>query len=348
MPDDATFWPVIGVRQPEGPDNAYVKRNCDILGRLGDVQPVPRARDLALLFLGRLITFQRLKIYDVMILNWAENVLTQRGGKLTHRGILEYRVFLWLCRRLSRKLVYVRHNELPHGTTADDAEQVNAWVERGQQRANIVVAHSPVYAEAHGYAYVPHPLYNVAPSSASPCKEYVVFGRVEPYKNIDQLIENWTVEATLVIVGPCSDPAYLDKLRALAKDKPVTFDIGFKEEQEIADRIAASAGVLIANTPESAIVSGTLFFALSCGAPVFALTTPFFEWLATTSLGNSVFAFESVDALTDTIGNDDFKYRASAAAIKAEADALFGDDHVLAAWQDVFGKLFGDTDEAAA
>lgn len=348
MPDDATFRPTIGVRQPEVPDNAYVRRNCDILGRLGDVTPVPRARDLALLFLGRLVMFSGLKIYDVMILNWAENVLVQHGGKLTKRGIFEYRLLLWLCRRMSVKLVYVRHNELPHGTATDDVERVNAWVERGQQLADRVVAHSPVYADAHGYAYVPHPLYDVAPASAARRNEYVVFGRVQPYKNIDQLIESWSAEARLVIIGPCSDAAYLEKLRALAANKPVAFDIGFKEEREVADKISASAGVLVANTPESAIVSGTLFFALSCGARVFALATPFFDWLATTPLREAVSAFDSIGALTGAIGTDSHADAPSAASITAEAEALFGDDRVLAAWQAVFDELFGADSAAAA
>ena len=347
MPDDANLRPVIGVRQPEGPDNAYVSRNCAILGQLGDVQQVPRARDLLLLLLGRLITFQRLKIYDVMILNWAENALTQRGGKLTYRGILEYRVFLWICRRLSRKLVYVRHNELPHGTAAHDADRVDAWIERGQQRADVVVAHSPVYAEAQGCAYVPHPLYEVSASAVTRTNEYVVFGRIQPYKNIHQIIEAWSPGATLLILGPCSDPAYLDELRALANDKPVAFDVGFKEEEEIAERIAASAGVLIANKAQSAVVSGTLFFALSCGARVFALATPFHRWLATTPLAGSVFSFDSIPALTAAIRASDLAESPSAASVRAAAESLFDDDRVLAAWRAVLDGLFERNGAAA-
>jgi glycosyltransferase involved in cell wall biosynthesis len=347
MRDETVERLVIGMRQFEHIESAYVARNRELLGCLGDVVNVPRARALAGALLWRLVTFRRLKIYDVLILNWAENVLTQWHGKLTLRGILEYRLYLWICRRLSRGLVYVRHNRLPHNAPAADAARLTALIETGQRYADAVVTLSPVYAGESGCHYVPHPLFDLPLEAGQRDDEYVVFGRVQRYKNIDTLVEAWNLSSRLCIVGPCDDPEYLAELRRLATDKPVHFDIGFKDEGDVARRVGACAGVIIGNDPGSAIVSGTFFFALSCGAPVFAVETPFYDWVATTPLAPAVRACASIPELVDGIGGRNPAHAPGASSIRAAAEALFGDEQVIEAWRAVFESLPSPETEGA-
>lgn len=335
--------PVIGFRQFSHAGNAYIERNQEILARLGAVANVPRARELAIILVRRLLSLRSCKIYDVLIVGWAENVLIDRGGRLTLRGRLEYRIFLWICRRLSRSLVYVRHNTLPHNARTLDARRLAVLISKGQGRADAIVAHSPVFRTEAACHYVPHPLYDVSPAAQSRADCYVVFGRIQPYKNIDVLVEAWSGPSELLILGPCDDHGYLAKLKALASGKPVRFDVGFKSEAEIAVRISAAAGVIIVNDPASAIVSGSLFFALSCGSRVFVLQTPFHDWLATTPLGDVVQIFETIPALVAGVAQDDLAAAPDNASIRAEAEKLFGDDRVARGWQAVIATLVDQT-----
>ncbi len=342
MRNDVTRKPVIGLRQFAGAGNAYVDRNREVLSRLGKVVDVPRARRLALAILWRLVTFRRLKIYDVLIVNWAENVLTQWRGRLTPRGALEYRLYLWLCRRAARDLIYVRHNRVPHDVPTRYHARVIKLIEKGERAADRVVAHSPVFAAEHGYSYVPHPLYEVRPAAATePVDEFVVFGRIRRYKKLDALIAAWGRQARLAIIGPCTDDAYLARLEKLAADKPVEFDIGFHDEAGVAARMSHARGVVVVNDPDSLIVSGTFFFAISAGARVFTAADPFYRWLADTPLGSYVSVFESVNALGSRAGHEPARQPGEPAAIRAAAEALFGDREVLAGWRQALAEAAG-------
>ena len=324
----------IGVHPFTNEGNEYIPINKDILGQLGSVVEVPRARVLLKRLLGQLIRFKSPKSFDVLILNWTELLILSRGNAPTLSGAISYLFLMRLCRWVAVKLIYVRHNDYPHDLPRRHQRQIRNLIAKGQRLADAVVAHSPVYAEEHGYHYVPHPLYRLDPGGqASECDEYVIFGRVMAYKKIDQLIEAWPSSQHLAVIGPFTDEDYLAKLRSMALDKPIRFDIGFHDEGALVDRLKASRGVIIVNDPGSLVVSGTFFFALSVGVGVLAINNSFYSWVKTTPLDEYVQSFDSIPALARHLQERPARESAQPELIRSEARRLFGDDAVLQAWR---------------
>jgi hypothetical protein len=186
---------------------------------------------------------------------------------------------------------------------------------------------------------VPHPLYQLAPTG--PVKhsdEYVVFGQIRRYKAVHQLIEVWSSSSTLVVAGLCENDVYLAELRKLAAGKSVRLDIRFLEEHELALQIASSKGIIIVNDPQSLIVSGTFFFAVSGGARIFAIDSPFYAWVRSTPLGRFVRTFDSIAALALHLEENAADESQDPASIRDEAQRLFGDEYVLRAWREALGQ----------
>jgi glycosyltransferase involved in cell wall biosynthesis len=328
---------VIGIHPYELRENSYIARNKKILGRVGTVVDVPRARLLLKALVKRIIRLKTPKLYDVLIINWPENVIVSPAGTPTLGGILDYFIALQLYRIASVKLIYVRHNELPHGVLKCHRKKLKSLITRGQNFADIVVAHSPVYARDHGYHYVPHPLYSVELcASSNEDYQYVIFGRVKKYKKIHELIRAWGQAHTLTVVGPCDDAEYLSELRTLAKGKPIGFDIGSHDEAEMAAKLSQSRGIVVVNDPGSLIVSGTFFFAVSCGVAVCTINDPFYDWIKTTGLGKFVVTSDSIQVLAQRLETTDSAKPNNGQKIRSEALKLFGDEHVLLAWRALF------------
>jgi glycosyltransferase involved in cell wall biosynthesis len=324
----------IGLHPFSLPGNAYIDRNRHILGRFGTVSEVPRARYLAKLLLLRLLRLRSTKIFDVLILNWHDRAVLAGGDRPTLRGVFDYLALNCLCRLATRRLIYVRHNNFPHETRAISRRWVQRLIDYGQRLADVIVCHSPVYADQHDLQYVPHPLYEVFPCSLDGYREeYIVFGRIEPYKQIDLLIAAWKSRYTLSVIGPCENQGYLAQLKKIATGKAVRIEAGFKDDSEVASRIAASRGVIIVNDPGSLIVSGTFFYALSCGARLLTTNTPFNRWVATTEVGDYVRLFDSVGELVEKVEHETDGDRPESRSVRDAAEILFGEERVACAWQ---------------
>jgi hypothetical protein len=245
-----------------------------------------------------------------------------------------------LYRIVSKRVIYVRHNEYPHKVSPRYQDRIRRLIDKGQSLCHAVVAHSPSYAEEHGYAYIPHPLYRLCQSEAGePSGEYVVFGAIAEYKKISELVAAWHGDRKLLVAGPCDDPAYLNELQGLAADKAVRIEVGYQDQDDMANRLVNSNGVIIVNDPRSMIVSGTFFFALSSGAPVFARKNAFYDWVSSTSVGKYLHTFDSVNALADHVAAIEDRRSQESASIQRAAEEHFGDEAVLDAWQSLFEQV---------
>jgi glycosyltransferase involved in cell wall biosynthesis len=268
----------------------YCARMVAILERLGSVQPVPGPA-LRNILSG---LFERRRL-DAAFVSWYENRILDANGAVSVLRSCKVLLRTLALRVHAQKLIFIRHNHVPHATRPQDralakrlVDLYERWLFDGSLTHSLVEA-SPVRS------YCPHPLYEIEPALLSPPPPlaafstetfYVVFGRIEPYKQLEQLIRAFPRDKRLVICGRCNDADYLAALTRSAPDN-VTVLHGFLSEAEAQWLIRRSAGVLISHASEDMIVSASFFYAMSLAKRVYAVETPFLRW-ASSVLGDDI------------------------------------------------------------
>ncbi len=324
--------------------NGYIERNRQALSDVGSVVPVPRPAQLLRDWVVHILTGKGLRLYDALILNWRENCLT-RSNRITKAGVIEYLLSLLIHRVSSHRLIYVRHNRHPHNLHTADISKAKRWIRFGERVSDAVVMHSPEEMSHPKHFYVPHPLYQLprhgtesvettdCPSKAT--KEFLMFGRIESYKQIHRIIELWPPNNTpLRIMGPCNDKQYLNMLKRLADGKPINFEVGFHAEAYLAERVQQASGVIIANQEDSTLVSGSFFFALSCQAMIYSIHNPFMAWARDSGLEQQVTLMPTLEALVDYIAAKPPSQRNPVAGTaQTKVEELFGMDRIKHHWK---------------
>ena len=132
-----------------------------------------------------------------------------------------------------------------------------------------------------GYLYIPHPLYDEIEFEQPPQKKiyYVIFGSITPYKGIENVIENWDLNAELLIVGSCDNQEYLEHLILLSQSKNVTINADYISEPEAATLVSGAQAMILPHMGDEMIVSGSYYFAVSFKTPVIVLKNQFYEFL---------------------------------------------------------------------
>ena len=293
---------------PKSTDNPYLQANVSLLEELGfEVIAEPSSwSDRAKFMLSHLIK----RDIDTVVVNWHENLFRHRNGRVNWLGIPVYLISLLLFRAMSRRLIYVRHNLYPHSFTKSWKRKLaRALVYIGQQIANVKATHSG-HLENCGFKYLPHTLYKTFPKAhldqiklheALPDCYYTMFGFIERYKRVEEIIERWNGSDTLLIAGNCKDQVYLAELHRLAEGKSVQFITRFIEEDEAQRIVGGAQGLIIAHADEDMIVSGSFFFGLSVGTPLFAIRTPFLDWFSQSNSSSYLNLFESTQELVACI-----------------------------------------------
>ncbi|WP_297813165.1 glycosyltransferase [uncultured Methylophaga sp.] len=284
------------------------------------------------------------KKYDIAVINWLENNLRSEGKKLFLFGIVKFLVYILFFKLAARKTVYVRHNICPHDMPRLQARLTRKIVDFGELLFDRKVAHSG-HLENQDYFYIPHPLYETGidaqrVDSAEPQQSYyLMFGRVERYKQIHSIIENWPDREKLLIAGPASDHDYVSELIAEAEGRNIDFDIRFIPDEEIAAIMSAAKATILSHDNEEMIVSGSFFHAISYGVPVIASEQAFLNWLKRDKDFSGLELFSSVGELDAVIN----KPRVSTKnTILSESAALFGKQQVQTNLRQLFKELQAD------
>jgi glycosyltransferase involved in cell wall biosynthesis len=267
------YWPY------EEAANGYGARMRELLGTFGEVTPFSeRVR-------GVRSWLPRRRAYDVVIVNWLENKVVDAQGRPSYTAACKLFVQTLLFRLQARRLIFVRHNRYPHTTQRRHAARVSHWLDVYEQLFDLAVTHSAAETKPRR-DYCPHPLYRVSDAPATtlpdavnlPPGYFVVFGRIEPYKQIEALIERFPNNQRLLVVGATGDADYARRLRAMARDNVVVAP-GFLAEPEAQAVVRRSAGVILSHADDDMVVSGSFFYAMSLGRPVIAVETPFIRWV---------------------------------------------------------------------
>lgn len=323
----------IGV-QPFRSQNLFIKNTEDALSRFGEITDVPSLLRLVLAF----FTFS-LPGFDVIVLNWVENELVSaRSGRLSPFGVAKAFLRIFLLKMSARRLIFVRHNNFPHSTNTKSRRVVEFFVKNIESLCSISITLSG-HNVSSTRLYVPHPIYRrvIDPADVKEMDFYAIFGRIDPYKNIVSLVELLSKDVSVVIAGPCKYPNYLDKIKAAAKGKRIQVMEGFLAEEEAQRLVMSSRGVVLAHENESMVVSGSYFFAVSTGVPVYAIRTPFLEWMKESRKAPGLTLFDSLPELAMAL--EAKSEPVSSERIRAFAEEEFGIDSVARHWQKVFRAL---------
>jgi len=275
---------------------------------------------------------------DVFIINWLENNLRGSNNKLSTLGVFKYFIYLLYFRLTAKKIIYVRHNVYPHNMEGWHAKSASFITDIGEKLCHQKVAHSG-HLIKEGYAYVPHPLYNLTLNNEhnpNLNNYYIMFGRIERYKKIETVINHWTLEEKLVIAGSVGSQSYLDELIGKAEGKNIKFDARFIPDDEAASLVKESNGVILAHADEDMIVSGSFFFAVTLGVPVFAIVKPFFSWLKNEQNFNDLYLFDKSEDIVSALKK---QHSFDSNVIQTQANAFFGTIATAQAWKRVINDL---------
>jgi glycosyltransferase involved in cell wall biosynthesis len=324
----------------ENKNNRYTDNFKKILSSFGDIAEAPPLKNIL-----RQFRFHR---FDVLILNWSDNnFVDAETGAISPFGVAKEFFRIAVYKLIACKLVFVRHNVYPHEAAGENRARAKKLVEWYEKCFDLCWVHSGHMVEDRRL-YVPHPLYEVASATeltdeasktrsrfSLPEKYFIVFGRIQSYKQIDLLIEHLPDDMHLLVCGSCADHAYKQKLIAYRKPN-VTIIAEFISDELATKLILASCGVVICHADDDMIVSGSIVFAISLGVPVLAIATPFVRWFHDTINARMIVAANDFDDLID-------KMRVHQSAITASDVAVsqqhFCDQAVISHVASTFDRL---------
>jgi glycosyltransferase involved in cell wall biosynthesis len=318
----------------ENESNRYTDNFKKILSGFGDIAEAPPLKRV----LGSFIAPR----FDILILNWSDNnFVNEKKGTISLFGVAKEFFRVAVYRIIARKLVFVRHNVYPHEARGGSRQKAMRLIELYEKCFDLCWVHSGHMAQERRM-YVPHPLYAIEKQACTlhdrlqlPEKYFVVFGRIQPYKKIDSLIENLPDDLHIVVCGSCPDREYGNRLRAFNKSN-VTLIAEFISDETARALILRSSGIVICHAEDDMIVSGSIVFAISLGVPVFAIETPFVAWFRDTVNPRMIVAASGFADLVDKMR----RYRSQITDDDiASSQAHFSDQAVVAHVASTFERL---------
>lgn len=265
--------------------NAYTLRMQEILSAFGRLEKL-RTKSRALQLLKG-----KPQPLDLVVVNWEENALvSDKTRRVSMRAAGKLFLKALAMRLVAHRIAFVRHNHYPHATRPQSTAFARWLIDLYESLFDVVFVHSGAelgtragHARRH---YLPHPLYRklpgVTPQPAGeslPARYFVAFGRIAPYKNLETLMTSFPENETLVVCGEVGNAEYARRLAGI--DRPnLVIRPGYVSEEAAQALVMGAQAVVITHTGTSNIVSGTFFYALSLHRHVFAIRTPFLDWIA--------------------------------------------------------------------
>jgi beta-1,4-mannosyltransferase len=217
--------------------------------------------------------------WDVFHVHWPEFLM--RGGSRPVTAVRTALMLLFLGRLsvIRGKVVRTLHNLEPHSPGSRLETALLAALERRTDLFVTLTAVTPV-PEGAASVLIPHGHYrDVLPlEQRRPARRgrLLYFGRIEPYKNVERLIEVFRgldePGLELGIVGKASDELLARITAAAALDPRVEVRFGFVPDEEMVAEMSSAQLVVLPYTEMHN--SGILLVALSLGRPVLVPRTP--------------------------------------------------------------------------
>lgn len=212
---------------------------------------------------------------NTIVLNWFEDRLGLGGIQIL--SFFKSIILLLVIRCTFKKVIWVRHNLKPHNNYSPFFYDLLLRIL--DQLSDVTVTHRNV--KELNSCYIPHPLYPIDDEIKCDVKDvdYLYFGLVKPYKDIDLLLEGWPVDQTLVMAGYCNDIKYEEKLKKIifTRKLKVTWRNEFLDYNDLCVLISKSKCVVLPHSDGKMIVSGAFYQAVSLGVNVLIRDGEFFK-----------------------------------------------------------------------
>jgi glycosyltransferase involved in cell wall biosynthesis len=260
--------------------NSYLLRSLKIFGSKGDITFF----DFRGFFRFKKIWNRAAYQSDLAVINWLENLLVDnQTGRFSIKGFIRYIVYFALIKIFCKEQVYIRHNFYPHSCKTKMCKKVTkVIVNVFEMMATHKASHSELLVEKN-YLYIPHPFYDGGDIDGDVSlinkPYYLIFGVIARYKSIEHVIENWSFEENLYVVGMCRDNEYLQELKGIAEGRNVIFDVRYVSESEAASIVHHAEAVILPHDGSEMIVSGAYYFAISFKTPVIVLENKLYNFL---------------------------------------------------------------------
>ncbi|PPF69415.1 hypothetical protein C5C18_04450 [Rathayibacter tritici] len=262
--------------------------------------------------------------WDAFHVHWPEFLLRGRSAPIAAVRTFLFLLFLVRLSITRGKVVRTLHNLEPHSPGGRLETALLAALERRTTLFVTLTGVTPVPRNApsmlipHGHYRDVLPLEHRRPVQPG---RLLSFGRIEPYKNIERLVEVFRglddPDLTLGVVGKAPQELAERIAAAAALDPRVTTRFGFVPDEEMVAEMTAAQLVVLPYTEMHN--SGILLVALSLGRPVLVPRTP-----ANVLLAQEV-GQEWVRMFDGEIGQDDLRAAARATAdLPASGPALAG------------------------
>ncbi|ENZ4855050.1 hypothetical protein ACSGEN_01555 [Klebsiella pneumoniae] len=314
-----------------GGANAYPLRMQKILASFSDVEGLNLKGTMQ-----EILKFNFSK-KDVLVLNWIESDIIGKTGRVSLTGISKILLKILIFKLKFKKIIFVRHNIYPHKANKENSNKATKLVDKLEGLFDHKVVHSPVYTK-DGYEYIPHPLYTyplvIDNKNLVECdnNKFIIFGRILEYKKFEVIIESFPAEQELLIVGHCEDYGYLDKIKALIREKKnITIFPSYLDDKEAKELINSTGGLIISHADEDMIVSGSFFYGLTIGVKMYAVSTPFLKW-AEEQFGNDIIeTFPDVVSLCKRIERRPIREHISNGTI-SDINSSFSDEAIASSF----------------
>lgn len=201
-------------------------------------------------------------------------------------GIIQALIFI-LCisivKILKRKIILIVHNKETHKIPENILDRfklkivdslmkiITKWsdliVVHANEGVNFVKSKYPTVAK-NKIRYIPHPVYREDIVKSRKVKwDYIIWGGVTKYKNIDSLLEVISNSEILksrsfLICGKCSDKEYLAKVNSLLSEN-VTFINEFISDDKLEQYISQARSILFTYKLDSVLSSGALVYSIN-------------------------------------------------------------------------------------
>ncbi|MDA8689158.1 hypothetical protein OAP82_01275 [Paracoccaceae bacterium] len=244
--------------------NPYVKNMHKILRTLGELDTKPTTAKIIF----------RVKYYDFFIINWVENSIITKCGKISFIKYIKLLLKILIWKMSTNNLINIEHNVYPHNLIASQRKLYSRLNKINKFIYDINISHINFQKNC----ILPHPLYtiNTSGTESDEVHDYfLTFGRIEPYKNLEDLISIFnTTGKNLKIFGMCADSGYFERLISSKKEN-ITLVNEFLPEEKLSRLVNSCKAVIIPSNSGSMILSGTLMYALSFNKEVIVRSNEF-------------------------------------------------------------------------
>lgn len=273
----------------------------------------------------------------IVILNWIDNWPYKNGQFNYLRSILLINVLL-ILRVFSKKIFFTRHNVYPHVLTYQPSN-INLLYKFIRVLVNKIYCHSEVFSDKHNYTYIPYPLpsknYSQEKKSKNislPFEEYyLIFGRIEAYKQIDEVIKIFNQSTEKLLIVGKGDQQLVQSYKNLANNN-IAIIPEYLTTNLLNELIINSKGVIVHYMSNSMIVASPIFHCLSVGGSLLCKKN-FFSSETKSYIGADLLIYQNTEELLTVInsisskpGKDTFR----------KLNSRHSDENILARFKDSF------------